>query len=213
MLSLHPTDPGTAQADSRTRGMEQECLAWDNVAEALMAEIRAGINNAKLVLQSAREKTIRTNRAVEQTLRERDMSLQYKAYHQEEYHRLSREYFGAVSSRNQAVDLFLYQDFKSAQINLQKTKTTLTQAEGAVGRAQNVAMQAQAEVQSCYDDISARKHLGKLAIDVIRKCREDRSRHLREDIQGVPDRQSEQEVMGEGGRQLGYHASAVWERL
>lgn len=180
--------------------MEQECLARDNVDEALMAEIRDGINHSNLILQSAREKTIRANRAVEQTLHERDMKLPYKTYRQEEYDRLSREYFGAVRSWNHAVDPFLCQDFKSARIKLQDIKTALKQAEGAVGRAQNAAMQAQAEVQSCYDEISARENLGKLAIDVVRKCREDRTRHLREDIQAIPDRQDQQRVMGEGGQ-------------
>lgn len=190
--------------------MEQDCLAWDKVEEALTGEIHSGINIAKLILQSAREKTFRANRAVEETLHERDMKLPYKEYHQEEYDRLSREYFGAVRSRNGAVDVFLYQDFKSAQIKLQGIKTAVKQAEDAVGRAQNAAMQAQAEVQSCYDDISARENLGKLAIDAVRKCREDRTRHLREAVQAVPDRQDEQEFMSEGGRQLGYHAPAFW---
>lgn len=213
MLSLPPSDPVTAQAGSRIRGMEQECLAWDKVEEAMMAEIHSGINNAKLILQSAKEKTFRANRAVDETIHERDMKLPYKEYHQGEYDRLSREYFGAVRSRTGAVDAFLYQDFKTAQIKLQGINTAFKQAEDAVGRAQNTAMRAQAEVQSCYDDISARENLGKLAIDVVRKCREDQTRHLREDVQAVPDRQDEQEVMGEGGRQLGYHNSTFWEVL
>lgn len=215
ILGLSPTDLARAQDNPTIRRLRAECLAWDNVAEALMTEIRVGIDQANSKLRSAEDKAILVNQAVEHALHERDVMFQDRENLQAKYDELSAKYFEAIGSLDQAVDLYQYQNLPHTRIQLQKAQDAVQQAEAAVEKAQIAAMEAQAEVQSCFDENFARQQLGDLAIGVVQRDQEDHNEDLWEHIRAILDQQDEQGAMGtrrtrsRGGQELGYHTPAA----
>lgn len=192
ILEPSPTDLARAQRNPTIRRLKEECRAWDNVAEALITEIRVGIDQAKLKLRLAEDQTIVVNQAVEQALHERDVMFQVRNDLQAKYAERSRKYLEIIGSLDQAVDLYEYQNLPDTRIELHKAQDAAQQAEAAFEEAQIAAMQAQAEVQECRDEMLARQHFGGLAIDVVQKGQADRNGDIWDNSRAILDKQDAQ---------------------
>lgn len=174
-----------------------------------MTEIRVGIDQAWLKLRSAQDEAIMVNQEVGQAHNERDVMFQARDDLQAKYAERSTKYLEIIGSLDQAVDVYEYQNLPDTRIQLQEAQNAAQQAEAAFQKAQIAAMQAQAEVQACFDEVSARSHFGNMAIDKVQEDRSARNGDFMEDIRAILDQKAEQEVVGarrtrsQGGQELG----------
>lgn len=185
------------QADSGLCRKKDEGLAWDNVAEALTAEIRVSITQAALKFQSTHKTSFEAQQAFDKARRDNNAISEYAQKTRSKYEALSQEHLEVVRKRMPIQAQ--YQDYMNSLLDFDKARRVDQQAPDEVERRQHVYEQAQAEDLRCYHEKSAREYFGQVAINAVRKAQAELRERIWQDIQAALDHQYKQGAMGAHG--------------
>lgn len=154
------------EADPQLQRDTEQCLSADNVAQALVDEICAGVAEARSRVQLADVAAKQKN----EVLRQAQNGESSRIWHEEEPRRRLQANLNGIWEmvfQQRGVTREQYQPRGEAVRVAQEAQDATGHAVCAVDQAQDEVWEAEAEFQRCSDELSARELLGKLAIDAV----------------------------------------------